>query len=338
MQFYIYYHRVFVVLFSLFVSSPFTTTIEEPHSDDSGGIASSRTLHKSPSLGGESGNPFDDIELFNNPGWSPISGIHALNISSTDFFIDSIQVVYTLANFSDCQVPVRGTSWNPNTVSLDFSEHVTLIEGSTNDVAVTELTISTMGADGVGKMYGPFGKTSASEFSFQGYIVGFYGRSESFLTNLGVYYFDELKKSEEFGPIDGGSKFDDQSDISVPPIVGISTVTLWHGDFLNGIQAEYILLGGNKVVGEMHGGRNATLTTIITLEKGEKIDHATFGHMRNYGFISLLSFIVKRISGKTEVVGPFGAKGVGAYSFDGNVLGFYGHSGSYINRLGFYYT
>ncbi len=296
-----------------------------------------RKLQKYLAQGGNTGTSFDDFTLFNARNSSPIVSISVLNISHGEI-INSIQVEYHLTNLSYTWAPIRGTSVNPIFISLGPAEHICGIEGSTNGIAVTQLTIYTREYDLKESVYGPFGKPSENPFSIQGYVVGFYGRSDSFLENLGIYYFDEIIQSAEFGPVgDGGSKFDDHSDSHTPPIVGISKLTFWHGDFLNGFQAEYILLGGKNVFGEMHGGKDATVTTSVTLLKGERIVNATLGHIKSFGFICLVTLTVKRINGKTEVVGPFGDKGVQSYNFSGNILGFYGHSGSYINRLGFYY-
>lgn len=311
-------------------------SIGEPVRGDK--VTYSRTLYKSPSFGGGSGDPFDDIQFFNSPGLSPISAVHSLNISSTSFYIDSIQVAYLLANLSYCQTPIQGISKNPRNITLNSTEHIVSVAGSTNGLAITDLTISTLDSDNKGNTYGPFGRASGTEFSFQGYIAGFYGRSESFLTNIGVYYFNELKKTPEFGNAFGGNRFDEHSDVSVPPIIGISTLTLWYGDGLNGIRAEYVLLGGNKILGDMHGNQNSALSTTITLKEGDMINNATFGQMQSYGPISNLNLTVKRASGGTEVMGPYGTKGGHQYNVEGNILGFHGHSGPNINKIGFYYA
>ena len=296
----------------------------------------SRSLHKSPNVGGSSGLAFDDVETFNKAGSSPITDITSVSVSSKDF-IESFQVSYKLANFSYFQTSVRGTPQDPVVFDLEYGEYISLVEGSSNGLVVTELKITTTKTDGSLNVYGPFGTSGSVPFSISGMVIGFYGKYDTYLNSLGIHYFDCLKKSEEYGVRSGQSKFDDSSDVSNPPVVGIANITLWHGDWLNGIQVDYMLLGGKVLQGKLHGGNGSTLTTTISLKKGEKISNATFGHTKNSGSISKLMLSVKRIRGYVEVVGPFGGTGSIFYSVVGNILGFYGHSESYVDRLGFYY-
>ncbi len=299
----------------------------------------SRNPFKSPGQGGIIGDIFDDVADYNESGLSPIIGIRAINISYGDY-IESIQVEYILANHSQILPPRRGRPSNQFVViNLDLIEHVTMLEGSTNGTLINQLTITTIGPDYERKVYGPFGKAGSTEFKIQGYIVGFHGRSGIFLSNIGVYVLEEIKKSEEFGSGPGGDPFDEEIDITVPPVVGISSLKLWHGDFVNGIQTEFLLLGGAKLWGEVNGGQNSTLSTTITLEDEEvfeKVELKTISPTDG-AYISMITFTARKKDGTNEVFGPFGRKGEQTYSLDGTIFGFYGHGGLYIDRLGFYY-
>lgn len=299
----------------------------------------SRDPIKSPGQGGIIGDLFDDVADYDKPGLSPIIGIHAINISYGDY-IESIQCEYILANRSQVTPPRRGRPSNQFVVIiLDGIEHVTMIEGSTNGSLINQLTITTLGPDYERKVYGPFGKTGTTDFKVPGYILGFHGRSGLFLSNLGVYALEEVKKSELFGPGPGGTPFDDKIDVAVPPVVGIASVRLWYGDFINGMQGEFLQLGGSKVLGEVNGGQNASLTTTITLEEGEVFNKVEMKTSEDDGaYISMITFTARKKDGTTEVFGPYGWKGEQEYSFEGNIFGFYGHGGLYIDRLGFYYT
>ena len=298
----------------------------------------SRTPVKSPGQGGGFGTPFDDVADFNEPDVSPIIGIHAINISYEDF-IEAIQITYILANHSLYEAPSRGRSSKPFVViNLESIEHVTELEGMTNGSVVNQLTITTLGPDYERRIYGPFGKPAPNQFSTKGYIIGFHGISESHLTNIGVYSLEEMKKSELFGPGQGGSPFDDETDVLVPPVVRLTALTIWHGDFIDGLQAEYLLLDGAKKLGEIHGGHNSSLTTTLTFQDEEVIELVELrsSDEDDGAYISMLTITVRKEDGKSEVFGPFGRKGEILYFMEGNVFGFYGHSGIYIDKLGFY--
>ena len=298
----------------------------------------SRDPIKSPGEGGVDGEPFDDVAEYNMPNISHIVGIRAINISFGDV-VNSIQVTYILANTSLYTAPVRGRAVNNFVeIRLGAIEHVSLIEGSTNGSVINDFTITTLGPDYERKVYGPFGKPGLNKFSLPGYVIGFHGRSGLILFNVGLYSLGEIEKSEEYGPGTGGTHFDDEVDIEVPPVVRLLSVKLWHGDFVDGLQAEYLLLNGSKHLGERHGGSNSSLSTVITLQDEEILEEVELRTSEDDGaYISMLTFTSLKKDGTSEVFGPFGRKGDKTYSLKGNIIGFHGHAGLYIDRLGFYY-
>ena len=289
--------------------------------------------------GGNNGDYFDDVaSVKDETGQSLVTGIHLINISYGDI-IDSIQVVYILANGSLYQAPRQGNATDKFTViHLAPEEHVTLIETLHNGSLINQLTITTVGPD-VRKIYGPFGTPALLQASMEGYIIGFFGRSTNILTFLGVYKLDELKKSEVFGPGTGGSPFDDEINFLVPPVLQFSSLTVWHDSYVSGIQAEYLLLGGSKKLGKIYGEKGATISSTISLGGGDIIKHVEVrpDRDRQNAYISMITFTLQRRVGTTEVVGPFGTVGETSYTLDGNILGFHGRDGDYIDRLGFYY-
>ena len=97
------------------------------------------------------------------------------------------------------------------------------IEGKTDNHLVSQLTITTVGPAYEKSVYGPFGKTGQVEWSFEGHVVGFYGRSGSFLDNIGMYSMEVLKKSAFFGGT-GGSEVDDKTNVLIPPVVMIDEI------------------------------------------------------------------------------------------------------------------
>ena len=80
--------------------------------------------------------------------------------------------------------------------TLAANERIVRMEDKSNNVLVDQVTFITMTADGTQRSYGPFGKTSKTPFSVEGYIIGFYGRSGNFLDALGTYYLKSVKKSD----------------------------------------------------------------------------------------------------------------------------------------------
>ena len=74
----------------------------------------------------------------------------------------------------------------------------------------------------------------------------------------------------------------------VPAVVGISKIRIWHGWKINAFQVDYLLLNGEILHGEKHGGlgnQNFKLTTIV-FKNGEqlvrmygKTDHSYYTYL-----------------------------------------------------------
>ena len=208
------------------------------------------------------------------------------------------------------------------------------LEGKTNGQLVDQLTITTVGPDYEMKVYGPFGRTGLLSFSFDGHIVGFYGREGDLLDRIGVYFVELLKKSDTYGG-EGGSEFDDKADINSPPIVRLAQLHIWNGELIDAIQAEYLLLGGEFLLGKKHGMGNSENLTTITFAEGEQV--TLMEGQTGDEYIDQLTFFTKKQDGSEGKYGPFGNVGKQTFSISGNILGFYGTAGLLIDKIGVYY-
>ena len=222
----------------------------------------------------------------------------------------------------------------------DVGFFITKIEGSTNCSAITYLNITYESVSEFHMPYhiqhscGPFGTPSAKNFSFEGVILGFHGRAGQLLNNIGVYSLVPLNKSKEFGEGSGGDGFDDEMARGFPPLTGISTLYIWHGDHINAIQTESWQQGGFPLLGYKRGGDGGEITA-VTLEAGEQI--VEFHGEYNDDCISKVHFITQKNGGRKTFYGPFGKPGKTTFAFFGKVFGFHGHAGDMINKIGFYY-
>jgi len=157
-----------------------------------------------------------------------------------------------------------------------------------------------------------------------GYILGLKGFSSNSVHGLGVYYLPPLVRSNKtFGGSCSNTLHDDKIDSIIPPVVGISNVTLYHGAFLDGIQFTYLLLGGTHYRGNFIGGTGGS-QSILQLYAGEvlyRLETAAFGDI--LGILSIYS----RFNESGRVNGPYGINSTGsAETVSGNILGLHGYS------------
>ena len=295
-------------------------------------------MTKSPYYGGKQGTPFDDIADFNlDP--NPIIGVYSISISFRDK-VDSIQVTYVRARPEDAGVfraPRHGMLRSkPTLITLDEHEIIVKIEGQTDGKFVNQLMFTTTGSSSGKKVYGPFGRNGSKCFSFEGYIVAFYGGGgPRHIDRIGVYSIKLLKKSHAFGGA-GGNAFDDTTDISGPPRVGVTQIQVWSGDTVDAIQVSYAFLGNDFLLANQHGqSGNGNLTT-IDFADGELV--VALEGMINNDLVSQLTFITRKQDGTKTKYGPFGEDGGSAFSISGKIVAFYGSSGSLIDKIGVYYV
>ena len=135
------------------------------------------------------GIDWDDRDPDPSPG---IVGIHEIDIRHGDQ-VDAIQVTYRLANGSTYTAPMHGgTGGGLSSFTFASDEGIVRIEGKTNNGVVDQLTFITWNSTMDEKRYGPYGITGLTHFSFDGYIVGFFGRAGYLLDGLGVYYLPPM--------------------------------------------------------------------------------------------------------------------------------------------------
>lgn len=309
------------------------TTVVKPNVDP-------RFLSKEYGPGGNDGEYFDDVyaePVLDENGGSLVVGMHTINLNYEDILY-SIQVVYRLANGSLFHAPRHGNPSGAFSVNIRLGprEHVTRLEGLYNGSVINQLSVSTASPDNVRKTYGPYGTPALLRFSSSGHIIGFTGRTYKNMWNyFGIYKLQKINKTKLIGPGKGGSPFDDMNDLKIPPVLRLASLTIWHGDYIDGLQTRQTLLGGSTRVGKVFGGQDSTLSTTITLKEGEIIEHVD---MCADDYISMLTFTIKEsMTGLTKVVGPFGKGGNSTFSMYGNILGLYGYSGDLIDNLGFYF-
>ena len=295
--------------------------------------------------GGKGGDYFNDYRGRDDDLYLKIVGVRSIIISYSDQ-VESIQVTYLLSNKSLYQTPRHGSVKNinpPVNIKLANGEYVQKIEGKTNGVLVDQLTITTFRPkDLVTKKYGPFGKTGETYFSYDGYIIGFFGRSGDMLDSIGVYRYLPAKKSVLFGSAISPPEFDENPDTGYfPPVARINKLFIHHGAIVYSIQARYQLLGGASRLGEKFKGiLSGDITTTVKFEDDEEILGIEGTSVP--GKICQLTFISRRynISNPQLYNGPYGwpCQGSTPFSVSGNVLGFFGYSTYGINGLGVYYS
>ncbi len=289
-----------------------------------------RPIRKVESQGGSDRIEFDDFELLQY-----VVGVHSINISYTDQ-INSITVTYVTAGGLLFSGPLHGKiSGTPINITLGPMQHIRMVEGQTSGQFVNQLTFKTVGPGNNMIQYGPYGKEGSTKFSFEKHVIAFHGRSSDSLDSIGIYGLSPLNQSAAKGG-SGGSGFNDGLPLRIPPVVGIHTISIWNGNVIDGLQIEFVTLGGGTLMGAQHGKAFSNNMTKITLQEGDHLV-AVEGTVDSNGsiiIITQLSFTVQQSTGKLVKYGPFGMVGNVAYNFTGRIVGFHGFAGSQIDKIG----
>ena len=339
-------------------------------------------LHRSPLFGGYAGgDPFDDGAYAVVPH---VTGIDSLLIRHGDS-IDGIQVVYALENGQNITSAYHGgRGGNVDLIQLADGEYIARIEGErrSGDTSVTQyltsITLYTRNVqDAAVKVYGPFGNANGHEgdhvpFNLAGVVVGFYGRSGTYLDAIGFdidvadFIYPFYRKTSLIGG-NGGDAFDDTTFLPYFPI-RIKTLVVRHGDNVDGIETTYVISSGSlRVIG--HGalrnktatvsktknlndtknntapGKNCTISsplavdTRIDLDDDERIMRADIATgIHNLKFVQYLKLYTANSKGSERIYGPFGTKPDGGevVTIYGVINGFFGREGQWMDSLGFY--
>lgn len=294
-----------------------------------------RPLIKSVGQGGSEGTAFDDL----NSTMKTIVGVRSINFT-IDYNRYLFQISYALAGGGQYATPIRkfgALNQIVTNITVAPDEYIQKIEGGTDGIYVNQLTFTVVKpSEYERRVFLPIGDgTGGYDFTFEGYIVGFYGFLGAVYWNqIGVYFLPPLQKKLAFTGQGGDSSFDENPDSFVPAAVKITKLLIHHGSSIDSIQVEYQLYGGGKRLGMKHGGNGGDLS-IISLDPGEKIvglDGKTGGNS-----IDQLTFTAERVDGTLVQYGPFGKLGDKPFSAHGNILGFYGRQGDLIIGIGIYF-
>lgn len=302
-----------------------------------------RPVVKSSAPGGTGGDPFDDT--MNGTLLSKIIGIQSMTVTYTHL-VESIQVTYLLSNKSLYEAPRHGgntKTYPPIKVKLRSREYVKKVCGKIDEKFTYQISITTLyPKDRSVKSYtGPSGAEGGKNFTFDGYILGFFGRSGDLLDNIGVYQLPPLKKSESWPGSYYSKYFDENPDlIFFPPVVKINKLFINHGARVYAIQAEYLLLDGSIKRGTKYGEDQGNPLSVITFDRDEKIIGVK-GTGYGMQVVCQMTFVTKKADGSTVYYGPYGYTWQTPFSYDGNMLGFYGGYATdlkSISSFGIYYV
>lgn len=132
----------------------------------------------------------------------------------------------------------------------------------------------------------------------------------------------DYQKSVQFGG-QGGGAWDD-----IPYMKGkISQLTIRHGKYVDAIDVVY---GTTKA--PQHGGNGGGADT-ISLANDENIIAVTG---RSGIYLDQIQIVTMDANKKIRQYGPYGGNGGGAFYVIGDIQGFFGRSGSYVDALGMY--
>ncbi len=278
---------------------------------------------------------FDDFSLLQY-----IVGVHSINLSYTDQ-INSIAVTYIMAGGLFFSGPLHGKVSGPIlNITLGPTEHIYMVEGQTSGQVVNQLTFRTVSPGNDLRTYGPYGKEGSTKFAFEKYVVAFHGSADAYLNSVGIYGLSTLNKSVQHGGT-GGSAFNDGLPQKIPPVVGIQSISIWNGAVIDGLQTEFVTLGGNSLMGGKHGFAESNNMTKITLNEG---DHLVTVHgtadttSSTLNLVTQLGFTVQKSTGEMVKYGPYGGPSIQAFNFTGKIVGFQGYAGKQIDKIGVFFV
>ena len=310
-------------------AAPTTQKLSHREKDTNRAIMA-REITKSAPSGGGGGSAWDDDILGHSP---TIVGVYKVDIRHGNQ-VDRLQVTYRLADGSTWTAPAHGGSGgSASSFTLAQDERIVRVEGKTNNVLVDQLTFITENAAGVQKSYGPFGKTGRIAFKYEGYIVGFFGRSGNLLDAIGVYYLPPLQTSPQYGGT-GGNAFSDPVNQNIPPVINVKKMRIRHGNQVDSIDADYLLLGGGILDGQNHGGSGGSPTN-VNFAEGEVIIKIT--GKTNNTLVDQLTFYTRKPDGSTGKYGPYGKTGKTEFEINGKIVGFFGRAGNLLDAIGAFY-
>ena len=140
-----------------------------------------------------------------------------------------------------------------------------------------------------------------------------------------------VQTSGAFGNPSGDS-WDDVSSNSA--IVGVRSIAIRHGAYVDRLQITYLLADGSTYTALQHGGVGGGESS-FTLAQDEMIIRVE-GEASNV-VVNQLTFITQNSSGYVKTYGPYGLNGETPFAVEGYVVGFSGRSDIYVNQLRVHY-
>lgn len=140
-----------------------------------------------------------------------------------------------------------------------------------------------------------------------------------------------LTKSATYGG-DGGTQFDDIEELGSNNIYGIHSINISSGDLVDSIEIFYVLK--NKSIQGIRHGKPSKHPVNIVLDPQEeiiKIEGRTDGSL-----VGQLTITTIGPSYVTKMYGPFGKIGKRFFTFEGQIIAFYGRSGDNLDQIGVY--
>ena len=299
-----------------------------------------RRILKSPGVGGQGGTSFDARGTPTLRDYVNINRVKRISVSYGSY-LESIQLTYWLSNDTEFRAPRRGTLKDSEVViTLAINEYLMKVEGYHNGEIVQQIAFTTeiFGYDNkTTHSYGPYGKSGNMSFSFEGYVVGFHGRFDDNLNNVGVYTLAPFVKSEEFGGANDSqlTYFDDEPDALYAPVSRMNGLKIYHGDAVDAISTYYTVLNGDIYQTYKHGGDGGDQTDIYFSE-----DEAIIGveGSTDGQYIHQIKFITQYLrNGTVRGYGPYGKAASKQFSLYGNINGFSGSFVNYLHSFSVYY-
>ncbi|KAL5510318.1 hypothetical protein EMCRGX_G005845 [Ephydatia muelleri] len=126
----------------------------------------------------------------------------------------------------------------------------------------------------------------------------------------------------------GGNSFDDTAG----NIIGVTSITIHHGNQVDGIQATYLRTDNSTFEGPYHGGNGGSPTTINFA--ADEVIVEVYGKTNNV-LVDQITFVTRKRDGSTQTYGPYGMTGETPFSVKGRVASLFGRSGNLLDAIGF---
>ena len=151
---------------------------------------------------------------------------------------------------------------------------------------------------------------------------------------LNINQLRDVKKSSTAGGY-GGDKFSDP--VESRELVQIYSITIWHGEKVEGIEVVYIDSEGWEYRANHHGSNEGDKIDTVALDSEHVI--VRIEGFTDYNYVGSISFVVENtVTGERATHGPYGQDSSSyPYSLDGIILGFHGREGEKLDALGAYY-